>query len=225
MLMFPVDWSGVSLPGQLVSSEDENLVTAARDVLAAPLTPDDFRWELQLVGQVVLVLSCRSAESLVETQSDSVRDPIESAGLFEGDIANVKIADLRRLRSGDYTKNAIRELWKKWPDATIPYVISSKFGSYERSVIAKAMKTYHSKTCIKFIPRTSEAAYIHLIKGSGCSSTIGRSGSMQTVSLGRGCVYSGELLWDGKTTSDRSPRSNMEENNSDVHHPYDGTVE
>lgn len=43
MLMFPVDWSGVSLPGQLVSSEDENLVTAARDVLAAPLTPDDFR--------------------------------------------------------------------------------------------------------------------------------------------------------------------------------------
>ena len=77
----------------------------------------------------------------------------------------MKIADLRRLRSGDYTKNAIRELWKKWPDATIPYVISSQFGSYERSVIAKAMKTYHSKTCIKFIPRTSEAAYIHLIKG------------------------------------------------------------
>ena len=96
------------------------------------------------------------------------------------------------LRSGDYTKNAIRELWKKWPGATIPYVISSKFGSYERSVIAKAMKTYHSKTCIKFVPRTSETAYIHLIKGSGCSSTIGRSGSMQTVSLGLGCVYSGE---------------------------------
>ena len=102
----------------------------------------------------------------METQSDSLRDPIESAGLFEGDIANVNIADLRRLRSGDYTKNAIRELWKKWPDATIPYVISSQFGSYERSVIAKAMKTYHSKTCIKFIPRTSQAAYIHLIKGS-----------------------------------------------------------
>ena len=93
----------------------------------------------------------------METQSDPLRDPIESAGLFEGDIANVKIADLRRLRSGDYTKNAIRELWKKWPDATIPYVISSKFGKYERSVIAKAMKTYHSKTCIKFIPRTTQA--------------------------------------------------------------------
>ena len=53
----------------------------------------------QLGGEVVLVLSYRSAESLVETQSEALRDPIESAGLFEGDIANVKIADLRRLRS------------------------------------------------------------------------------------------------------------------------------
>ena len=53
-------------------------------------------------------------------------------------------------RSGEYTKNAIKQLWKKWPDATIPYQISSSFSSYERSVIAKAMKTYHQKTCIKY---------------------------------------------------------------------------
>ena len=39
-------------------------------------------------------------------------DPIESAGLFEGDIANVSMEDLRRLRSGDYTKNAIRDSFR-----------------------------------------------------------------------------------------------------------------
>ena len=130
----------------------------------------------------------------METEYDQQTDPIELAGLFEGDIANVNMADLRGLRSGEYSKNAIRELWKKWPDATIPYVISSRFGSYERSVIAKAMKTYHEKTCIKFIPRTSQSAYIHLVKGSGCSSSIGRTGSMQTDSLGLGCVYSGQCI-------------------------------
>ena len=91
----------------------------------------------------------RSAETIVEDDFDFVSDPIETAGLFEGDIADVTMDDLRKLRSGDYSKNAIRELWKKWPDATIPYEISSQFGSYERSVIAKAMKTYHKKTCIK----------------------------------------------------------------------------
>ena len=91
----------------------------------------------------------RSAESIVEADLSFVRDPIESAGLFEGDIDNVTMEDLRRMRSGDYTKNAIRELWKKWPGGTIPYQISSQFSSYERSVIAKAMKTYHEKTCIK----------------------------------------------------------------------------
>ena len=31
-------------------------------------------------------------------------DPILAAGLFEGDIANVTMEDLRLLRSGEYTK-------------------------------------------------------------------------------------------------------------------------
>ena len=49
----------------------------------------------------------------------------------------------------------------------------------------------------RFVPRTSETAYIYLMKGSGCSSTVGRSGSRQTVSLGLGCVYSGEQTVNG----------------------------
>jgi len=174
-----VDWSGTVLPGGVLSSSDENERIAARDVPAQPLSLDEFR----------------SAETIVEDDlSTGADDPIESAGLFEGDIDNVTMDDLRRLRSGDYSKNAIRELWKKWPGATIPYQISSQFSSYERSVIAKAMKTYHEKTCIKFVPRQSETAYIYLMKGSGCSSSIGRTGSRQTVSLGTGCVYSGIVM-------------------------------
>ena len=91
----------------------------------------------------------RSAETVEDDDVDFTRDPIESAGLFEGDIDNVSMDDLRKLRSGDYTKNAIRELWKKWPGGRIPYQISSSFSSRERSVIARAMKQYHDKTCIK----------------------------------------------------------------------------
>merc|ERR1712123_325061 len=68
-------------------------------------------------------------------------DPIEAAGLFEGDIENVLFDDLK----ASHGRNAIRESWRKWPGASIPYVISSTFNTNERRVIAKAMKEYHEK--------------------------------------------------------------------------------
>ena len=191
-----VDWSGIGLPGKLISSAPENNEIAARDIPASPLSPDDFR----------------AAEFVDEEDPIFIHDPLEKAGLFEGDIANVTMDDLRKLRSGAYSKNAIRELWKKWPDATIPYIISSQFNTYERSVIAKAMKNYREKTCIRFIPRTSETAHIHIMKGSGCSSSIGRTGSRQTVSLGTGCVYTGEISWGRENITIGGRNRNIEKN-------------
>lgn len=51
----------------------------------------------------------------------------------------------------------------------------------------------------RFVPRTSEAAHLYLMKGSGCSSTVGRTGSRQTVSLGTGCVYTGQSERSGRS--------------------------
>ena len=44
---------------------------------------------------------------------------------------------------------------------------------------------------LRFVPRTNQRDYIHIHKGSGCSSSVGRVGGRQQVSLGRGCVYKG----------------------------------
>ena len=42
---------------------------------------------------------------------------------------------------------------------------STQYGSYSRSVIAKAMNEYHTKTCIRFVPRDArkhrDFIYIH----------------------------------------------------------------
>ena len=46
----------------------------------------------------------------------------------------------------------------------------------------------------RFEPRTREVAHVHIMKGSGCSSSIGRTGGRQTVSLGSGCVYAGAFF-------------------------------
>jgi len=202
-----VDWSSLKLPNDVEAQQGENDKLALEDIPGSPINPDDIR----------------ASDYVEEIAADYAEDgdPIESAGLFEGDIDNVSMDDMNQIRSGEQ-RNAIKDSWRKWPDATIPYLISSQFSQYERSVIAKAMKNYHDKTCIRFRPRTSERAYIHIVKGSGCSSSVGRTGSQQSVSLGNGCVYTGivmhELMhasgfWHEQSRADRDSYIKINWNN------------
>ena len=46
----------------------------------------------------------------------------------------------------------------------------------------------------RFIPQTSEDAHIHFVPGDGCSSSVGMTGQVQSVSLGRGCVRFGIVI-------------------------------
>ena len=59
-------------------------------------------------------------------------------------------------------------------------------------MIMNATKVLKDPICApRFVPRQRETAHVHIMKGSGCSSSIGRTGGRQTVSLGSGCVYAG----------------------------------
>ncbi|KDR20609.1 Zinc metalloproteinase nas-6 [Zootermopsis nevadensis] len=176
----------VDLPTGVPESEKE--------VPGEPLTPQDFE-------------NAKNLEILVPPQDEGSPDPILSAGLFEGDIAGVNISDLI-----SFGKNGIRDFRKRWPGGIIPYVISSSFSVYERSVIAAAVLDFYAYTCIRFVPRTTQWDYIHLQKGAGCSSLVGRFGGGQQVSLGAGCLYKGivehELMhacgfWHEQSRGDR----------------------
>ena len=176
-----LDWSSIKLPGSVNSETEVNKKIARNDLLGEPLSPEEFY----------------QADFLKESSNEYQVDPIEMAGLFEGDIA-LSIDDLRQMKKGD-SRNAIRGSWKKWPDATIPYTISSVFSQNDRLVIAKAINVYKKKTCIRFKERTSEKNYIHITRGRGCSSYVGRIGGMQEVSLASGCVHTGKasFVWRG----------------------------
>ncbi|XP_037333516.2 high choriolytic enzyme 1-like isoform X1 [Pungitius pungitius] len=85
-------------------------------------------------------------------------------------------------------------LWKKGSNGlvTIPFVISSEFTGAERQNIDTALKSFHTRTCIRFVPRSNENDHISIENGAGCFSSLGRIGGKQVVSINRqGCVYYG----------------------------------
>ncbi|XP_026090902.1 high choriolytic enzyme 1-like isoform X2 [Carassius auratus] len=84
--------------------------------------------------------------------------------------------------------------WPKSPSGwvVVPYTISNDYSDYQRMVIESAMKSITSKTCVHFLPRTNEVDYISIENLGGCSSTVGRAGGVQQLSLSvDGCIYYG----------------------------------
>lgn len=76
----------------------------------------------------------------------------------------------------------------KWPNGQVPYVISAAMTSTQRTMIAQAMSRYHNSTCIRFVPRTTQADYVRIVKdSSGCFSNVGKVGGAQTLNLQDGC--------------------------------------
>lgn len=110
---------------------------------------------------------------------------LESPGLFEGDIL------LPGNNSDDRT--AVTNDVLLWPGGVIPFVVESSLGRYTE-MIRQAIDEIQDKTCLRFVPRTTERDYITIYRGSGCYSGIGRLGRSQPVSLGYGCLYRGTMV-------------------------------
>ncbi|CAL4121763.1 unnamed protein product, partial [Meganyctiphanes norvegica] len=85
-----------------------------------------------------------------------------------------------------------------WVNGIIPYTIDLVFTEHERQVIARAMEEFHARTCLRFVGRQTiqpEPDYIHIKSGTGCSSSVGRQGNKQDLSLKKdGCVYFGIVI-------------------------------
>ncbi|XP_044223739.1 high choriolytic enzyme 1-like [Thunnus albacares] len=85
-------------------------------------------------------------------------------------------------------------LWRKSSNGKviIPFTVSSQFTSWERQKIQNAMKAFHSRTCLRFVPRQNQYDYISIENKAGCFSALGRTGGRQELSLNRqGCLYHG----------------------------------
>ncbi|OWA52346.1 putative Embryonic protein UVS.2 [Hypsibius exemplaris] len=119
-------------------------------------------------------------------------DPVETADttFFEGDIMGMEPPDMTPgLKS--VGKNAIIDETLKWPNGIVPYVFSQ---SYEESsakaykqFVLDAMKLFN-RTCVRFVPLTTEKHYIIIASSKTCSSYVGRQniegGQRVMISIG-----------------------------------------
>ncbi|XP_061760787.1 high choriolytic enzyme 1-like [Nerophis ophidion] len=110
-----------------------------------------------------------------------------SESLLEGDMLLPKTRNALKCFSNSC-------LWKKSFNGlvTIPYVISPQFSGMERQKIENAVKSFHGRSCVRFVPRRNEYDFVSVENGGGCFSALGRQGGRQVLSLNRdGCIYHG----------------------------------
>uniref|UniRef100_A0A0M3HY88 Metalloendopeptidase n=1 Tax=Ascaris lumbricoides TaxID=6252 RepID=A0A0M3HY88_ASCLU len=113
--------------------------------------------------------------------NDAVR--LEDVNHYRSDIRG-PVASRRRFR-----RNGVSRMAKLWPGGKIPYAISPHYTSHERALLARAVKQYHEKTCVRFVPRSpGEPDYLFIGKVDGCFSEVGRTSGVQVLSLDNGCM-------------------------------------
>ncbi|CAI5683347.1 unnamed protein product [Oreochromis niloticus] len=110
--------------------------------------------------------------------------------LVEGDILLPKNRNTTKCPNKNYSCRCPKSPTSGNVD--VPYVLSDKYDDGEKKTILEAMKGFETATCVRFVPRTAEEAYLSTEPRYGCFSLVGRIGDKQVVSLQRfGCVQHG----------------------------------
>jgi len=132
---------------------------------------------------IALLLAATAVSAIVD-RNDQGRLAMQNPDLFQGDILGFDPED----------RNVIPHQQMRWTNRIVPYVIDQSLYT-SQALIRSSMDDYHTKTCLKFVPRTTERNYIKLFKGQGCYSYVGMiNRGEQEVSLGDGCLFRGTVV-------------------------------
>ncbi|XP_041650539.1 high choriolytic enzyme 1-like [Cheilinus undulatus] len=145
----------------------------------------------------VLALLLLSERSWAEEKDLSVSEILWRANkdVVRREDGPLVIDDIAYVREEERNADPCTEtgcMWEKSADGKVyvPYVIAGHYTSRERSIIERGLMSFTDVSCIRFVPRSSQRAYLNIMSDSGCYSYVGRIGSAQTLSLDRnGCIY------------------------------------
>ncbi|XP_062122887.1 astacin-like [Drosophila sulfurigaster albostrigata] len=111
-----------------------------------------------------------------DAPADEDEHPEESGDYLEGDIFVPE--------SSISMRSSPPRVSTTWPNGVVPYEISATFPQDDVDKIMRAMELIQNKSCILFIPHTTEIDYISITSlYKGCWSAVGRMGGKQEVNL------------------------------------------
>ncbi|XP_001622217.3 zinc metalloproteinase nas-14 isoform X3 [Nematostella vectensis] len=160
-------------------------------------------------GRTMDLFEEADSESLLEDDGKSATDKIveinqaKDKDLFEGDIVVTDHDDVDQREQGDvdgplakkYTRNARRSRLTIWKTKVIPFEVVPELAGV--SNIGAAIEEFNKHTCIRWVPRTTEANWVKIVKETGCWSLVGKSywsAGFQQLSLGDGCHNKGTIM-------------------------------
>jgi len=84
-------------------------------------------------------------------------------------------------------KSGIIDQNARWIDNTVVYDVDPSLSETFKATLVRAMNHITGRTCIVFKERMTEDDYVTVTPGVDCSSSVGRSGGRQVMSLGPMC--------------------------------------
>jgi hypothetical protein len=135
---------------------------------------------------------------------------VDGLAIFEGDIILGTIEEMRAADAGPIMASiGITGQQFRWPNATVPFEIDPALPNPQR--VTDAIAHWEAHTRIRFVPRGTHTDFVRFQPGGGCSSSVGRRGGQQTVTLGNGCSTGNAIheightvgLWHEQSREDR----------------------